>query len=127
MEEVLKYLNSIYPLSDKLIYHFSTIIKPREILKKQYILKAGHTCQHIYYIQKGLLRCFYLKDNTEVCSWFMKEGDVFISVESFLKQKPSYEYIQAIEDSMLYYIDYRDLQYIYRNFSEGNIAGRVLT
>jgi CRP/FNR family transcriptional regulator, anaerobic regulatory protein len=90
------------------------------------ILKAGHICQHIYFIERGLLRCFYLNNDQEVCSWFMKEGDVIASVESFFEQKESYEYIQALEDSTLHYISFRDLDFIYKNFSEFNYIGREL-
>src|SRR4029079_7425707 len=57
----------------------------------------------------------------------MKEGDVIISVESFFRQTESYESIQALDDCILHYITYDELQFIYRNFSEFNIVGRVVT
>jgi len=57
----------------------------------------------------------------------MKEADVIISVESFFQQKESYESIQALDDCILYYITYDELQFIYRNFPEFNIVGRVIT
>lgn len=94
--------------------------------KKDYLLRAGHVSRNICFIAKGLLRCFYFKDGEEVSSWFMKEGDVIISVESFFTQKESYESIQALEDSLLYYITYDELQHLYRHFPEFNFIGRVL-
>ncbi len=57
----------------------------------------------------------------------MKEGDVIISVESFFKQSVSCENIQALEECVLYYINYDELQYIYRQFAEFNFIARVLT
>jgi CRP-like cAMP-binding protein len=57
----------------------------------------------------------------------MKEGDVIVSIESFFEQKESYESIQALEDCTLYYIEYTELQNIYRQFPEFNFIGRVLT
>jgi CRP-like cAMP-binding protein len=57
----------------------------------------------------------------------MKEGDVIISVESFYNQKPSYESIQALEDSTLFYITYNELQTIYQEYPEFNFIGRFLT
>jgi len=56
----------------------------------------------------------------------MKEGDVIISVESFFKQIVSYENIQAVEECVVYYIYYNELQYIYGHFPEFNFIGRVL-
>ena len=90
-------------------------------------MKAGHVSRDICFISKGLLRCFYLIDDKEVCSWFMKEGDVIVSVESFFQQKESYESIQVLEDCTLYYITYDELQFSFRNFPEFNFVGRVLT
>jgi len=56
----------------------------------------------------------------------MKEGDVIVSVESFFSQKQSYESIQALEDCILYYITYDELQFVYNHFPEFNFIGRVL-
>ena len=57
----------------------------------------------------------------------MKESDVIVSVESFFSQTPSYENIETIENSHLYYIDYTELQYLFNNCLEFNFVGRVLT
>jgi CRP-like cAMP-binding protein len=127
MEELLIFLNSIHPLSDSLIEYLSINLKTKHLAKKDFLLKAGHVSKDICFIGKGLLRCFYLIEDKEVCSWFMKEGDVIISVESFFKQQESYEAIQALDNCTLYYITYEELQFIYRNFSEFNFVGRILT
>lgn len=127
MESLLQFLESVGFLSDSLKMHLASILKIKELSKKDYLLKAGHVCRSICFVETGLLRCFYIKGDTEVCSWFMKEGDVIISIESFFQQKESYESIQALEDCTLFYIDYNELQFIYRNFPEFNFIGRVLT
>jgi len=98
-----------------------------EVSKKTYLLREGHICYNIYFIQKGLVRCFYTKDEKDISSWFMKEGDVIVSVESFFSQTVSYENIQALEDCMIYYLSYDDLQIAYNTFPEFNFIGRVLT
>jgi len=126
MEELLKYLESIHPMTDGLKLYLASILKVKHLPKKSYLLKAGHVCRNIYFIGEGLLRCFYIKENHEVCSWFMKERDVIASVESFFMQKESYESIETLEDCVLYYVSYDELQYLYRNFSEFNFIGRVL-
>jgi len=127
MEIVLQFLNSIRPLSADMHEHLQKIMKTKEVQKRSYLLRAGHVCGRIYFIKKGLLRCFYIKGDHEVSSWFMKEGDVIVSVESFYQQNNSYESIQALEDCRLIYIDYDELQYIYCHFPEFNFIGRVLT
>lgn len=127
MEELLQYLNSIHQLPDELINYLGTNLKSKTLGKKDFLLKKGHVSKDVCFIGKGLLRCFYMIEDKDVSSWFMKEGDVIFSVESFFKQKPSYESIQALEDTLVYYITYDELQFIYRSFPEFNFVGRVLT
>jgi CRP/FNR family transcriptional regulator, anaerobic regulatory protein len=126
MDAVLRFLNSIYPLSQSLIEHLITVLKTKQLAKRDYLLRAGHICQKICFIEKGLLRCFYEQGESEVSSWFMSQGDVIVSVESFFKQAPSYESIQALESTVIHYITYQELQFIYKNFLEFNFVARVL-
>ena len=127
MEELLHNLSTIHPLSPEVIEYFRIHLKTRKLNKKNFLLKIGRVSEEIFFINQGLVRCFYLIDDKEVSSWFMKEGDVMISVESFFKQSISYESIQAVENSVVHYITYSELQHLYKNFSEFNIIGRVLT
>lgn len=127
MEQLIQFLDSVHPVSENLKDHLRIILKEKRLSKKDYLLKAGHICRTICFIQNGLLRCFYNKGDTEICSWFMKEGDVIVSIESFFHQKESYESIQALEDCTLHYIEYGELQHIYRQFPEFNFTGRLLT
>lgn len=126
MEALLYFLNSIFPLSDGLKDHLLQILKHRELHKKDYLLKAGKVSKSICFIKKGLLRCFSLKDDKEVSSWFMKEGDIILSVNSFFTQTPSHESIQALEDSELFCISYDELEHIYRAYPEFNFIARVV-
>lgn len=127
MENLINYLQSIHPLSTILQDHLSIVLKTKELSRKEYLLKQGRVSKEICFIEKGLLRCFYLKDDKEICSWFMKEYDVTILLKSFFTQQSSNENIQALEDCILYYITYDELQYIYKTYPEFNFISRVLT
>lgn len=127
MTDLLAFLNSIHPLSRDTNDYLIQNLKSIEVSKKDFILKHGHVCYNIYFISKGLIRCFYLKEEKEVCSWFMKEHDVIVSVESFFNQSLSYESIQALEDCSLYYLSYNELQYMYNTFPDFNFIGRIVT
>jgi CRP-like cAMP-binding protein len=127
MHPVITLLNSIYPLTPFLQDKMADILKEKSFLKKEYLLKAGHVCRNIFFIEKGLVRCFHNSNDQEVCSWFMKEGDLMISVESFYTQRESFESIQALEDCKVYSVGYSDLQNLYKNYLEFNFIGRILT
>lgn len=127
MERLIEFLNSVYPLSDRLTDYLLQNLQAATIEKKKMLLEKGRVCKNVFFIEHGMVRCFYLLDEKEVCSWFMKEGDVVISIESFFKQAPSYESIQALEDCTVFYISYEQLMYVYQTFIEFNFVGRILT
>lgn len=126
MRSLLLFLETIYPLSEDIKHYLLVTLKEKHLAKKEFLLKGGHVSRIVCFIAQGLLRCYYVKESQEICSWFMKEGDVIISVESFFRQKPGSETIQALEDCLLYYITYDELQHLYRRFPEFNFIGRVL-
>ncbi len=127
MDTLINFLNSIYPLSQPVNDYLYKTLKEVTIPKKNFLLRSGHICNNIFFVCSGLFRCFYIIDDKEINSWFMKEFDVIISVDSFFNQSPSYENIQALEDCVVYFITYQELQFLYNNFYEFNFVGRVLT
>lgn len=128
MNKLIQFLKSINPISIALEEYLINNLKKQDLKRNEFLLNAGQVCRKIYFIQEGLFRCFYTTDeDKEVDTWFMKEGDVIISVESFFLQKPSNESIITIEASTVYYIDYESLQFIYKNYLEFNIIGRIVT
>jgi len=96
-------------------------------LREDYLLQTGKVCRNLYFIQKGLLKCYYVVHHRNVCDWFFGELETLVSIDSFYDQVPGKDYIQALEDCDLFYITYDQLSYLYRHFVEFNVIGRVLT
>jgi CRP-like cAMP-binding protein len=132
MEQVLSFLNQIAAaegrqLSARCIKQLKKIIKTRSIKAGEHLLVMGQVCENLYFIKKGLLKCYYILNNRPVCDWFFAEMETVVAVDSFYDQIPSADYIQALEDCELLYITFQELAYLYRTFVEFNIVGRVLT
>lgn len=127
MESLLNFLNSIRPLSPQLREVLIEMVKVKEIEQGDYVLKEGNVCNKICFIEKGLFRCFHEADKKEVITWFMKQGDVFISVRSFFRQVPACENIVALEDSVIWYVGFKEYVYLKENFPEfDSIRGDLL-
>lgn len=58
MERFHGFLNAVYVMSPELSEHLRAIVKYREIAKGDLLLKAGHICRDIHFVDKGMLRCF---------------------------------------------------------------------
>jgi len=127
MEKLLALLNSISLLSNSLTYHLYATVKSKNFSRGDYILKEGEICQHVYFLESGLIRIFGQQDDKENTSWLLKEGDIFISVTSFFQQQPADENIIALEDCNCWGINYRQLQKTCEEFEEFNVHRRVIT
>lgn len=126
MELLLEFLNETHPLTDPLREELCRILKRKTFSRKSFLLKAGHISRNIYFIERGLVRCFYLLAERDISAWFMKESDVIVSVNSFFCQDVSAEYIQALEDTVVYYISYEELEDLYYRFPSFNVNGRKI-
>ncbi|HEY4065182.1 MAG TPA: cyclic nucleotide-binding domain-containing protein [Puia sp.] len=126
MIQVFRYLRSIQPHSPDFRDHIEDILKEKKLKRKEYLLKVGHNCGNIYFVDQGLLRAYYIKGKKEISHHFFKEGEICVDVDSFLSQQYSMFNIQALEDCTLYFISYAELQHIYARFSEFEKVSRIL-
>ncbi len=127
MEELIDWLNSIYPLSDECKNYLRSVIRDRTLKKGELLLKEGEICENLYFVQYGLLVCYYKMGRLKVTDWFFWEGETVVSVESFYDRVKSKDTIKAVKESLLYYIAFDELQYLYDHYLEFNYIGRVLT
>ncbi|WP_420146904.1 Crp/Fnr family transcriptional regulator [Spirosoma sp.] len=127
MEYLLNVVQTLQPLSDGLRNALINALRCDTFPRKQWLLQPGQVSDRIYFVEKGVVRGYYLKDGREVTSWFMREDDFIISIASFYRRQPAYEYIELLEESILWSISYVQLQQLYQDFPEFNTIGRLIT
>lgn len=77
--------------------------------KKQNILSEGQVCKQHYFVEKGLLRMFYVNDKgVEHTIQFALENWWLTDLMSYQHRKPSGFYIQAVEATELMAITLED-------------------
>ena len=87
--------------------HFQFLELPKSYL----LLKPGKPCKHLWFMTQGAARYFYTNDQgKEMNTWFSLDTEIISDTTSFVKQQPSEESIQLIEESEIYAIDYITLQ-----------------
>jgi CRP-like cAMP-binding protein len=69
-----------------------------------YFLKENQICDKIGFIKQGMCRHFYLTEKNEFTRWVALPNNFLISISSFLTQRPSVEYIQALKKTEIIYI-----------------------
>jgi len=123
----IDYINSVYPVSDSLRDRLLNELEIIELPKRHCILKEGQRSDYISFVLSGLLRAYYLKESTEICSRFMPENHICFSVISFYTRKPGNEYIETLEPTVMAQIHHDKLQKIYREHLEFNYVTRIWT
>lgn len=123
---LVHFANAVYPISDEAREYANSKCFSHKVKKGEFLVKSGELCSYIYFIQKGILRGYVQDGKKEITTWITAENELATSITSFHTQQRSFENIQAIEESELTGLHFDDLQYLYNNFPEVNIAGRLL-
>lgn len=126
MEQLIKLLEGIIPVSDDLQHVLLKNLTSCAFKKGHLLLKAGQVSDKIYFINSGLIRGYYIKDGRDITTGFMKELDFALSPISFFGRQEPFEYLELIEDSSLYALSRDNLNYLYDTFIEFNRVGRSL-
>lgn len=132
MEQLIALIDAFWPTSADVRNTLRTILHREALSRKHWLLQPGQISDKIYFVEQGVVRGYYLKsggqgDGREATAWFMRENDFIISIVSFYSRQPAQEYIELLEDSIVWSITYAQLQQLYRDFPEFNAIGRLLT
>lgn len=101
-------------------------LKVQYLKKGEYLTRQGDTCRHVSFVNRGLLRMYYLADGKEICTGFVKENEYFAQYDSFLTGQPCTGNIDTLEDSELINLSYADMQSLYRSNPIFEIFGRKM-
>jgi CRP-like cAMP-binding protein len=117
---------------DMIYQHFESYIKVSAALKSELtnrihvvsfkkgelVHNADKVCTKSFFILKGLLRVYFIKDGKEVSEYFSAEDEWCNSPRSFRTRKPDIYYIDALEDTQAFCLHVNDLVYLLDNFPE---------
>ncbi|MFW5725862.1 MAG: Crp/Fnr family transcriptional regulator [Bacteroidota bacterium] len=80
--------------------------------KDEIIVKYGHICRHLYFIQQGLV---YAQTSDETIIYYEFEGKSFTDIESFIQGTPSQiSVISAEENTLIYTVSHADLHQLFK-------------
>lgn len=86
--------------------------------KGELLHHAQDVCTKSYFIQDGLLRTYFIKDDKEVSEYFSCEEEWVNSPRSFINRQKDMYYIDALEDTTVFVLRIDDLGYLFDHFPE---------
>jgi CRP-like cAMP-binding protein len=112
MEKVISFLNRLYPVSVLMEAALRDACRFTRKKKDEFLVFEGEVCRYAWYLRRGLVRCYYNRDEREITTWFMAEDNIIVLFKSLFGQKESQYNIQALEDCELYGIRIEEIQHV---------------
>ncbi|WP_026450226.1 Crp/Fnr family transcriptional regulator [Aequorivita capsosiphonis] len=122
------FLLSIIAFSPDELQDITSHFEKENIPKDTLLIAQGQISKKLYFIEKGMGRSYYLKeDGKEVTQWFFGVGKFMSSVDSFFQQSSSLYYLETLEDSVIYSISNEKMDLLFSKYHKMEKLGRLVS
>lgn len=125
MEVIKSFLSGHVHVSDEDWQIISEKFVRTKVPKKTVLLKSGDIENNIHFLEKGIIREYIPKTESDLTFDFTFENQFFSAYWSFLHRSPNQYQMQTLTDTILWSINYDELQEIYQKTVIGNVIGRL--
>ena len=124
---ILDYVSRFIELSEPEKQLFTSLLRFRKVRKRQYLVQQGSVAQYEIFVIKGCLRAFYIDDHgKEYVVQFAVEDWWTSDLRSFLTQTPADYYVEVLEDSEVFLLEFAALEELYERVPQFNKLFRIL-
>jgi len=105
-------IKAIMPIDTELLVYEELFQKfeLKQLKKNEVWEKQGQISLHMGFINKGMLRQYYLKDGNEFTDFFFLEEDFVGNYISYLSKEPSHTITQALEPTELLVLPFEEFE-----------------
>ncbi|WP_316736046.1 Crp/Fnr family transcriptional regulator [Pedobacter aquatilis] len=126
IQPLFNFLEQFHPLSESFIHYHMKTCRYIHIKKNKFILSPMENNNSVYFLVKGLVRGFIKEGPKDISTWFGFDNEMITAIRKPEQNtKPSYEYVQALEDSELIAIPYQNIDFL-SHLDETNLISRKL-
>lgn len=130
-EFFIQAVKSIHPISPAVEKELRKKLVKNDFKAGERIIKIGEVNDQLHFIEKGLVRCLYYKEEkkskTEMTSWLINDFNFVYVPHSFIAQSPSVEAVETLEPTTTISISYAALQELYQKHHEAAYIGMLIT
>ncbi len=121
-----EYLGRYLALSSDEIGQLSQVLETRSFDKKVRLTDVGEVEQYMNFVERGLLRKFFIKGKEQVVKHIAKEGNILASSVSFFYRQPSRYIVETIEPTVVTSISCENLETLFASGGRWERIGRLL-
>lgn len=123
-ESFYRYTGSLVSFTEKEKQILESAFVYRQVPKKHKLTEEGRIAKELYFVLNGLVRLYYRKEGKEVTGYIFKEHLFAGSYESFLRQTPSIQTLETLEDCELLVITKKSIDHLYDTIPGMQVLGR---
>lgn len=101
-------------------------LSTKSYAKGDLLLRNGETCKKLYFIDEGLAKTYFAKEDKEFIMRFFPEHTFLTVIDSFTNQTRSTYDIMALERTTITYINHTDLELLCKKHHSIETAFRKL-
>ncbi len=127
-EQIKTYFARYVEFSDEEIDGIYSELKAKVFQKKELLLKENTICKYYYFILKGVVRSYYIdQKGNEKITQFAIDNWWVTHMESFIREAPSTQYLQALEETTVLYLSKETLEKLYLKYPKLERSFRIIT
>lgn len=125
---ITDFLLALIPFTREELQDILSHFEQENVAKNTMLIRQGEICHHLYFVEEGMGRSYYLKDDgKEITQWFFGVGKFMTSVDSFFQQSPSLYYLETLEDTILYSISKDNMDLLFQKYHKMEQLGRLVS
>jgi CRP-like cAMP-binding protein len=122
LTQLKKLLKYFVDFDEQQLNQITKYFKPKVVKKNAILLAQGEVCNEFYFVYKGCIRTYFIdKEGNEKTRYIMCDPSIGTALTSFISQKPSFEFIEALEDSQLLTISHKDFYKLNNEITEWKV------
>jgi CRP-like cAMP-binding protein len=125
-QQIKASISKIHPFTEDHLQLFMEKISLRSLKKNEYLLSPPKTCSFFALVLQGNFRMFKPAEDKENTLHFFTDNDWVADFESFVAQKPTVNYIQAMGRAEVALLSINDIHQLIHQSPAFLIMGKVM-
>ncbi len=119
-------INKLQPLTETEWNDFSERLTVKTFAKGDFLIRAGQTENHVYFINSGATRNYFTREDKEYTVDFQFAGEFVTAYYSLITREPGTVNIELLESTEAVVVAYTDLKEFYNRYHNGERIGRLI-
>lgn len=117
-EQLRHVIRKAGPVSDQALNDLIAAYEPCYFPKRSLVIREKEANAYLYFIYKGLVRAYYVREEKEINHWFDSDGDFIGNLYYVMKGKVSTHNYEVLENTWMLRVPHTEMKKLYAKYPE---------